>query len=122
MATDDRLYAVSWDDDAGVARTTWLPGSLGGLAEARAIDAEIKALGRGRVQSLVDLREVRSIDRSAREFFMDQDADYRAVALVAGSPATRMLANFFIGLRRGPIPVRMFTNEPDAIAWLQRQP
>lgn len=71
---------------------------------------------------MVDLREVESIDRSAREFFMDQNERYRAVALMVGSPATRMLANFFLGLKRGSIPVKMFVAEAEAIAWLRRQP
>ncbi len=59
----------------------------------------------------MDLREVQSIDRPAREFFMDRNPGYRAVALLAGSPATRMMANFFLGLKRGEIPVKMFTDE-----------
>lgn len=119
---DGKGYRVSWDEATGVARTHWLAGADCGLAEAQAVDAEITALGQGRVLSLVDLREVGSIDRTAREFFMDQNARYRAVALMAGSPATRMLANFFLGLKRGAIPVKMFVTEADAIAWLHRQP
>ena len=119
MAVNDKCYRVSWDEAAGVARTQWLPGAVCGIAEARAVDAEIKTLGRGKVLSLVDLREVDSIDRPAREYFMDQNSSYRAVAMVASSPSTRMLANFFLGLKRGSIPVRMFTSESDAITWLQ---
>lgn len=69
----------------------------------------------------MDLREVDSIDRPAREYFMDQSASYYAVALVIGSPSTKMLANFFLGLKRGSIPVKMFTDEADAVAWLQVQ-
>jgi len=121
VTAEDTCYRVSWDDAAGVARTDWLPGAVCGLEEARAVDADIKALDRGKVRSLVDLREVESIDRPAREFFMDQNAGYHAVALVVGSPSTKMLANFFMGLKRGPIPVRMFTDEADAVAWLQAQ-
>lgn len=121
MATDDKGYQVSWDDETGIARTDWLRGAVCGLADAQAVDAEIQALGRGHVRLLVDLRDVGSIDRPAREFFMDLNSSYRAVALLAGSPATRMLANFFLGLKRGAIPVKMFTAECDAVAWLQGQ-
>ena len=121
MTAEDKNYRVSWDEAAGVVRTDWLPGAVCGIEEARAVDAEIQALGRGKVLSLVDLRDVTSIDRPAREFFMDRNPGYRAVALVAGSPSTRMLANFFLGLKRGPIPVKMFTEEDAAIAWLQAQ-
>ena len=120
--SNDRGYRVSWDDAAGIARTDWLAGAVCGLAEAQAVDAEITALDRGKVLLLVDLCEVGSMDRSAREFFMDQNERYRAIALFVGSPATRMLANFFLGLKRGSIPVKMFVAEAEAIAWLHRQP
>jgi hypothetical protein len=119
---DDKSYRVSFDEATGIARTDWLAGAVCGLGEAQEVDAEITALHRGKVLSLVDLREVGSIDRSAREFFMDQNERYRAVALLVGSPATRMLANFFLGLKRGSIPVRMFVSEEDAITWLCGQP
>ena len=119
--TAQKCYEVSWDAAAGVARTDWLPGAVCGIEEARAVDAEIHALGQGKVRSLVDLRQVDSIDRPAREFFMDSNPHYVAVALVAGSASTRMLANFFLGLKRGSIPVKMFTDEADAVAWLQAQ-
>lgn len=122
MAGGERCYEISWDEATGVARTDWHPGAVCGINEARAVDAEIRALGKGRVLSLVDLRQVDTIDRPAREFFMDSNAHYRAVALVAGSASTRMLANFFMGLKRGAIPVRMFTSEDEALAWLAVQP
>ena len=122
MNAEDKCYRVSWDEDHGVARTDWFPGAVCGIEEARAVDADIHALGQGRVLSLDDLRQVASLDRPAREFFMDRNPNYRAVALVAGSASTRMLANFFLGLKRGAIPVKMFTSESDAVAWLQAQP
>ncbi len=121
MEQDQRNYRVYYDHEARVVRTDWLPGAVCGLAEARAVDAEIKALGRGKVLSLVDLRLVQSIDRPAREFFMDRSPGFRAVALLAGSASTRMIANFFLGLKRGEIPVKMFTDDADAVAWLQSQ-
>lgn len=122
MAAEEKCYRISWDETTGIARTDWLPGAVCGIEEAQAVDAEIKSLAQGRrVLSLVDLREVDSIDRPAREFFMDSNPHYDAVALLAGSASTRMLANFFLGLKRGPIPVRMFTREADALAWLTSQ-
>ncbi|MDI6909567.1 STAS/SEC14 domain-containing protein [Nocardioides sp.] len=122
MGVGDDRYQVSWDERAGIARTDWLPGARCDLALARAIDADIQALGHGRVLSLVDLRDGVQIDRDAREYFIDQNPHYRAVALVARNAPARMLANFFLGLKRGEIPVRMFGSEAEAIAWLQAQP
>lgn len=121
MATTDKCYRVSWDEHAGIARTDWLPAAHCDLALAQTIDAEIQALGHGRVLSLVDLRDGVEIDRDAREYFIDQNPHYRAVALVADNAPARMLANFFLGLKRGENPVRMFGSESDAIAWLQAQ-
>lgn len=121
MTDQDKCYRVWWDEGGGVVRTDWFKGAVCGIDEARAVDTEIRALGRDKVLSLVDLREVDSIDRPAREFFMDSNADYRAIALVAGSAATRMLANFFLRLKRGENPVKMFTSDADALAWLQAQ-
>lgn len=121
MTAESTGYRVSWDETTGVARTDWLPGAVCGIDEACAVDAAIQALGQGKVRSLVDLRDIASIDRPAREYFINRNANYQAVALVAGSAATRMLANFFLGLKRGAIPVKMFTDEADAVAWLQAQ-
>ncbi len=122
MATADERYRVSWDERAGIARTDWVPGAHCDLALAQTIDDEIHALGHGRVLLLVDLREGVEFDRAAREYFMDQNPHYRAVALVADNAAARMLANFFLGLKRGAIPLRMFASDTDAITWLQAQP
>ena len=71
---------------------------------------------------LVDIREMGSIDREARTYFMSMGPLYQAVGLLAGSPATRMMANFFLRLNRGDLPVRMFTDEVQAISWLHERP
>lgn len=122
MTTDGKCYQVLWDEALEIVRVVWLPGAVCGLAEARAVNADVVALGGDTVSLLVDLRDISSIDRPAREFFMDQNSSFRAVAMVAGSPATRMLANFFMGLKRGSIPVKMFTTEAAALVWLREQP
>jgi hypothetical protein len=122
MDDNEKCFRVWWDEQGGVVRTDWLEGAVCGIDDARAVNAEIEAMDRGKVLSLVNLKQVDSIDRPAREFFMNQSGSYRAVALVAGSAATRMLANFFLGLKRGDIPVKMFTADADALAWLQAQP
>ncbi|CAI9417648.1 STAS/SEC14 domain-containing protein [Nocardioides sp. T2.26MG-1] len=121
MSADDQ-YQVSWDEDAAIARTTWSPGAHCDLARAKAINAEIRGFASGKVCLLVDLRDGVQFDRDAREFLMNQNPHYRAVALLAQNAPARMLANFFLGLRRGDIPLRMFAAEADAVAWLRSQP
>lgn len=120
MQDEDRCWRVWWDAEAGLVHCDWLPGAVCGIDEARAVHADVEALAQGEVLLLVDLTEVDSIDRDARQYFMGRD-HYRAVALLAGSASTRMLANFFLGLKRRPTPAKMFTAERDAIEWLRAQ-
>jgi hypothetical protein len=112
---------VWWDDEDGVARAEWQPGADCGLEVARDIDGRVGAMGHGKVPLLVDIRNIGSIDRPAREYFMDSATHYTGVALLAQSAATRMMANFFLGLNRGENRVRMFTVEADALGWLHGQ-
>jgi hypothetical protein len=123
MSAPAESYWVSWDEANEIARLDWAPGAVGDLATAQLVDRDVQDLGQGPVRLLVDLRPVGSIDRDAREFFISLSPHYRAVALLAGSPATRMLANFFLGFKRGDmIPVRVFTSETDAVDWLRSNP
>ncbi|HLL23536.1 MAG TPA: hypothetical protein VK427_15470 [Kofleriaceae bacterium] len=80
--------------------------------------------GRTRVRVLVDMRGVRSQSREARRYFAGPEAEKatRAVALLIGSPVSRVLANFFLRLSPQRIPTALFTQEPAAIAWLLDHP
>jgi hypothetical protein len=70
---------------------------------------------------LVDIRGIKVFDRAARTFFLDDQGGSAAMALLAGSAVNKMLANFFIGMRRLSIPVKMFTDPAAALAWLREQ-
>lgn len=96
-------YRVFWDDQARVAVTEWAAGAVCGLAEASAVTTDVKALGRGPVPILVDMRGMASLERPAREHFIGDQGGVSAIALLAGSAVTKMIANFFIGLKRMPI-------------------
>jgi hypothetical protein len=118
MDDEGKIYRVWWDDAAGIARSEWRKGSVCTIDEARSLNAAVLALGHGAVPILVNLRNLSSIDRAAREFLNDSDA-YTATAFLVGSAGTRMMANFFLGLQRGKSPNRMFTAEAEALGWLQ---
>jgi hypothetical protein len=121
MSDPQPSYRVTWDDRHGVMRTEWLPGSVCGSAEAEAVTQEIHALAHGRVPVLVDMRAMAKLERSGREHFASDQGGVSAIALLTASPVTRMMANFFIGMRRLPVPIQMFTDEDASIAWLQAQ-
>lgn len=42
------------------------------------------------------------------------------MALLIGSPVSRMIGNFFLGINRLRVPVRLFSDEAEALEWLKR--
>jgi hypothetical protein len=60
------------------------------------------------------------MDRDARAHFASPDRGLvSAVALWVQSPLSVMLANFFLGVTRPPVPTHLFTDEVKAVAWLK---
>jgi hypothetical protein len=114
-------FRVWWDETAEVAQVLWTPGSTVDLAAAQASADAVRGLGHGDVRMLVDIRGIKVFDRAARTFFLDDQGGSAAMALLAGSAVNKMLANFFIGMRRLSIPVKMFTDPAAALAWLREQ-
>jgi hypothetical protein len=76
--------------------------------------------GRSRSPVLVDMRGVRSQTREARAYFAGPEAEKAtlAVALLIGSPVSRVLASFFMHLIPQRIPTAIFTDESAAMKWL----
>lgn len=95
------------------------------LADAtEAVDVTWKVAEEKRRGVLVDMRGVRSQTRDAREYFLSDDVARRisAVALLVGSPVSRMIGNFFLRIGDHRIPTRIFTADVEAKAWLLDQP
>ena len=80
------------------------------------------ALGR-RLPVLVDLRGIKAQTREARQYFVSEEATRvsASVALLVGSPVSRVVGNFFLRLNVQRTPTQLFTSEEDAIAWLEAQ-
>lgn len=73
---------------------------------------------------LVDSRGVRWQSREAREHFVSEDAARAtaAVALLVGSPVSRVLGNFFLRFEKHRFPTALFSDEDSAVCWLLEQP
>jgi len=82
---------------------------------------DLARLGRGAVPILVDMRELTKFERGAREHYVSVQETVSAIALLVESPVTRMMANFFIGMRRVATPMKMFADSSEAVAWLHEQ-
>lgn len=71
--------------------------------------------------TLVQLGRVKSVSRDARNFFSGPEnlAVASRVAMVGINPVARMIGNFFLGLNRPAVPVRLFGSTEEAMVWLQ---
>lgn len=69
-----------------------------------------------------DIRRVKSGSRDARQRLSDKDAGegITAVAVIIQSKTHRILYNFFTSIYKDPSPTRLFTDEAEALKWLQQ--
>jgi len=116
--------AQLWLDDSGIVHVIQAAGSEQDAADAREnCDASVTLSEGVRRPMLVDMSQVKSISREARAVYSQrQNADtVTALALVIGSPLSRVIGNFFIGLNKAPMPTRLFTSTEDALVWLRQR-
>ncbi|MCC6751371.1 MAG: hypothetical protein IT371_27200 [Deltaproteobacteria bacterium] len=108
--------------DDGLLVATNKPGTVQTLEDARENVEGTRSLGLGRRPPLlVDMRESRGMERAARAYYAGPEGEkvVCAIGLLVGSPATRIIGNFFIGLNRVLVPCKLFSDEEDAVAWLR---
>ena len=115
--------AFAWEpiDADGIAVFRLLTSAPFTLDLARATITDLIALTGGkRVPIVADIRLSKGMTAEARTFFGNPNPPYSALAILADSPVTRMIANFFIGLNRPSVPTQIFTDEEKARAWSRR--
>lgn len=66
---------------------------------------------------LVDMAATQTVSREARAVWATPCAASR-IALLGSDPVDRVLANFFLGIRRPPCPTEFFTSRSEAMSWL----
>jgi hypothetical protein len=92
------------------------------LADAREnVALCLRMNGGQRRPVLVDLRVVKSQTAEARAYLAGPEGSEvcQAVGLLIGSPLSRVLGNFYLGLNKPSVPTRLFTSEEEALAWLR---
>lgn len=111
----------------GIMHTIFLPGAEETLADAQEGMRIARQIASGRrFPILVDLRPVKSQDREARAYYNDRDAmqSISAIALLVGSRVSTLIANFFLSVtskdgNKLDSPIRLFTDEAEALDWLK---
>lgn len=114
-----RCY-VSWMGADGIARTVVRSGAEIELEDARENSAVINSLpGPPQFPLLIDTRAIKSITKEARDHFSLRGRDSRVIgfAILIDSPLSRIIGNFFMGLNKPRVPVKLFTDEKKALAW-----
>ncbi len=59
-----------------------------------------------------------SQDKDARRVYERMDDVLTGTAMVGGSALTRAMISFFLGIARPRVPVKLFSEFEDAVAWL----
>ena len=78
------------------------------------------AVSKAKTRVLIDMTAVSEISKEARDYFANERTAsiQRATALLIGSPVSRVIGNFFMGLNKPISPTRLFTDPQKAIKWL----
>lgn len=71
---------------------------------------------------LVDLREIGSIDKDARDHFAmkNRTPNVSAIALLIKSTVSRFFGNMFFSFHQPTVPTKLFTSEEKAKEWLKK--
>jgi hypothetical protein len=71
---------------------------------------------------LSDIRRIKHVDKEARAYLAKSESTVfiRAGAFLVNNQLQKILGNFFILIDKPEIPTRLFTDEAEALAWLQQ--
>ena len=109
-----------WLRPDGIAVVVWVPGVTAHLEDATAcIEATEQVTGGRRCPLLVNMMNTGPQDRKTRAEWTRRSDLLSAVALVVGTPLSRVVGNLFLRVSRPPFPVRLFDNEESALMWLK---
>ena len=112
----------TWMGEDGIARTKVKKGAEIKLDDAKANSVVVNQLAEGSYSIIVDTTEITSITKEARDFFSIQNrkSKINGIAIIQNSILGNMVANFFIGINRPTVPVKLFKKEAEAIEWCKK--
>ena len=104
----------------GIVQIVWAPAVVMDYEDALAATSAMKKLTAGRPHPLlVDAHAAGPLGRPARMEFASRGDLISAMALVANTPLSRLMGNFFIAVSNPGAPTRLFNDEASALAWLK---
>jgi hypothetical protein len=123
-STTTRTMTIRLAED-GIVHVKILPDAEMTLADAKAGNELAWELSMGkRRPRFCDYTEIRSQDSECRAYYASREtaATCLACAILIGSPVSRVIGNFYLGLNRPFTPTRLFTSTDDALEWLRGFP
>ncbi|MDD2920127.1 hypothetical protein [Rhodoferax sp.] len=114
--------AKLWLGDDGIVRIIHVHGAQVTLEDAKETMAAYLKLYKGKRRPLfIDTKTMKSMSRETRQYYAGEEAAKVAsvAAIIVGTPVSRVLGNFYIGISNPHLPSRLFTSEDDALEWLK---
>lgn len=115
--------AKIWLDDDGIIRQIIHPNIDVTIDGTKETTQAIHKLTQGKaVPVFVEMRNIKSTDQESRKYVTGKEAQKvtKCHAMLIGSPVSRMIGNFCVGLNKPSYPTKLFTNEEKAIKWLKQ--
>jgi hypothetical protein len=109
-----RTATITFRDD-GIIVLVVDPGARVTLEDA---EENMDHMPEQRYRLLVDSRKIGSMTSAARRLYTAPSTRVVAVAIVVGSPLSRVIGNFFIGLNKPAYPNKLFSSMEQAERWL----
>jgi hypothetical protein len=114
---------VTWLDNDGILIAVANKHAVHTLADAvENHEINIKLAEGVRRPFLIDISEVKSMSRDARNFYSGPEPEktLTAVAIVTKSNIGRVVANFFFGMTTRQLPTKLFNDHEAAKNWLMQ--
>jgi hypothetical protein len=114
--------AKLWLGNDGIVRIIHVPGADVTLEDAKETMAAYLKINNGKSRPLfIDTKTMKSLARGARHYYASEEAANvaSAVAIIVGTPVSRVLGNFYLGLSNPLLPTRLFSSEDEALEWLK---
>ena len=113
----------TWLGENEICYTIVKPNSIIELPDAIENRAAVLEVSEGKTYPLlVNLKEIKSISKEARDHFSMKDItqEVSAIGILIKSHVSIIIGNFFIGISKPTVPTQLFKNEEKAIAWLKQ--
>ena len=114
---------TSWLGNDRICYTVVKPNANVQLEDALENTCSIKEISGNNIYPiLVNLKEINSISKEARNHFSMQNhtPGVSAIAMLIKSPVSCIIGNIFLGFNKPVVPTQLFTRERAALSWLKQ--